>query len=359
MRGSNLPSSREVIDLYKQNNIKTMRLLIDITVVDVDIHAEAEVGVCYGKLGSNLPSRREVIDLYKQNNIKLMRLYDPDREALEALRGSNINVMLGVPNPDLQKIASNQEEANTWVQNNVRNYAGDVRFRYIAVGNEAKPGDNFAQFLVPAMRNIRTALNSAGLGNIKVSTAIETGALSADSFPPSKGSFKQDYRPILDPLISFLNENNAPLLVNLYPYFSYTGSNGAINIDYALFRPSAPVVSDSGNGLSYHNLFDAILDTVYAALEKSGGGSLEIVVSESGWPSAGGGPATSMDHAKTYNTNMVEHVKGGSGTPKKPGKPIETYVFAMFDEDERTSDYEKFWGLFTPNKQPKYPINFN
>ncbi|KAH0780728.1 hypothetical protein KY290_000326 [Solanum tuberosum] len=97
---------------------------------------------------------------------------------------------------------------------------------------------------------------------------------------------------------------------------------------------------------------------MYFATEKFGGQNIEIV-SENGWPSEGH-PATTLKNARTYYKNLINHVKGGAGTPKKPGRTIETYLFAMFDENRKDGKpSEQHFRLFYPDKRPKYQLNFN
>ncbi|EES04194.1 hypothetical protein BDA96_03G453900 [Sorghum bicolor] len=304
------------------------------------------IGVCYGVNGDNLPSASDVVKLYQSNGINLMRIYFADTNALNALSGSNIGVIMDVPNTDLSSLASDPSAAATWVKSNVQAFPG-VNFKYIAVGNEVSGGDT--NNILPAMKNVNSALSNAGLGKIKVSTAVQSGV--TQGYPPSQGSFSQSY---MAPIAQYLQSTGAPLLCNVYPYFSYTGNEAQIALSYALFTSPGTVVQDGSN--AYQNLFDALVDTFVSALENAGAGNVGVVVSESGWPSAGGDAAT-PGNAQTYNQNLINHV--GKGTPKRPGA-IETYIFAMFNEDKKTgAETERHFGLFNPDKSPAYSINFS
>ncbi|XP_010248217.1 PREDICTED: lichenase-like, partial [Nelumbo nucifera] len=270
------------------------------------------IGVCYGMLGNNLPPPNEVVALYKANNIQRMRLYSPNRDALQALKGSNIEVMLDVPNSELQRVAGdNPTPAFDFVYGNVVDNRDAIKFKYIVVGNEVPPQD--FKYVLPAMRNIQRAVEAAGLQNqVKVTTATYSGVLD-NTFPPSNSVFKAQYLQYMRPIVGFLAEKGSPLCANIYPYFSYIGNPASIRLDYALFTAPSDVVHDGQ--LRYRNLFDALLDSMYAAVEKAGGGSVKIVVSESGWPNAGESAATTPN-AQTYLNGLIRHVKGG--TPRRP-----------------------------------------
>ncbi|GKB47697.1 glucan endo-1,3-beta-glucosidase-like protein, partial [Tanacetum coccineum] len=282
----------------------------------------------------SLPSNATLSHIYRNNGITKNAIYGPDQATLQALKGTNIELIMDVPNDVLQSL-NVQGNANTWVRDNIQRYP-DVRFKYIAVGNEVNPNNDnrrFVNFVLPAMRNIHNALRAAGLDNrIKVSTATYTGLL-VNTFPPSNGAFDNNVRGFIEPIIRFLAQNNLPMLANIYPYFGYLGDPNK-NLPYALFTAQGTVVTDSNNGLQYSNLFSAMLDAHYAAQARVGGENVEIVVSESGWPSAGDNGAT-LGNAGTYYRNLIAHVKGTKGTPRKPGRSIETYLFAMFERNKK------------------------
>nr|XP_015640288.1 glucan endo-1,3-beta-glucosidase, acidic isoform [Oryza sativa Japonica Group] len=267
------------------------------------------------------------------------------------ITGSNIALTMGVANENLSAFASDPSAVANWVKQNVQVYPG-VNFRYIAVGNEVESGNT--QNVLPAMQNMNSALSAAGLSNIKVSVSVSQKGVLA-GYPPSNGMFSPEATSYMTPIAKYLASTGAPLMANVYPYFAYVGNLRAQidDINYALFTSPGTVVPDGSK--AYQNQFDAIVDTFYSALESAGAGSVPIVVSESGWPSAGG-TAASASNAQTYNQNLIKHV--GQGTPKRAGR-IEIYIFAMFNEyDKKGADTEKHFGLFNPDQSPAYTINF-
>ncbi|XP_024636237.2 glucan endo-1,3-beta-glucosidase [Medicago truncatula] len=83
------------------------------------------------------------------------------------------------------------------------------------------------------------------------------------------------------------------------------------------------------------------------ALEKVGGANLEVVISESGWPSHGD-VAASVENAQIYYENLIKHVS--NGTISRPNQALETYLFAMFDENKKgPAETERHYALVSKN----------
>ncbi|CAD6236359.1 unnamed protein product [Miscanthus lutarioriparius] len=284
------------------------------------------IGVNYGMIANNLPSPDKVIALCKAKSITDVRLFHPDTNVLAALQGSGLGVVLGTLNEDLARLASDPSFAASWVQAYVQPFAGAVRFRYVAAGNEVIPGD-LASYVLPAMQNLESALRAAGLGGdggVRVTTAVSTSVLGS-SYPPSQGAFSEAALPSMAPIASFLASRSTPLLVNVYPYFAYSADPSSVPLDYALLQSASAAVTDGG--ASYGNMFDAIVDAV-------------------------------VGNAAAYVNNVVRHVGSGRGTPRRPGKAVEAFVFAMFNENQKPEGVEQHFGLFQPDMTEVYHVDF-
>ncbi|XP_020274277.1 putative glucan endo-1,3-beta-glucosidase GVI [Asparagus officinalis] len=312
--------------------------------------SQGGIGVNYGRLGSNLPPPDRVVSLLKSRNVTRTRVFNPDQDVLRAFEGSGVEVTLGTLNGDLPALASDKSFAAEWVNDNIVPFADSVAFRYITVGNEVIPSE-----LGPAVQNLEEALRSVNL-QIPVTTVVATNVLGV-SFPPSQGAFSEAAGPIMTSLLAFLASKNTPLLVNVYPYFAYAADPKSFILDYALLNTTKVIVHDGA--LGYTNLFDAIVDAVYSAMEKVSASSIDIAVSETGWPSGGGPVAATIENARIYNNNVAERVKADVGTPKRPGKFIETYLFALFNENRKPEGTEQNFGLYYPNMTEVYRVDLS
>eukprot|EP00250_Pteridium_aquilinum_P014161 c21818_g1_i1 orf=428-1465(-) len=314
----------------------------------------ATVGVAYGRVGNNLPTPNDVVALLQSNTVSKVFIYDTDKAVLDAFQDSGIKLTVSASNGELENLASNG--ASDWVQANIVPYASIIEM--IAVGNEVlTKATDVLQYLYPAIVNVYTALKNAGLDStIHVSTTHAMDVIdSAHSYPPSAGTFAGSIQSEMGSILSFLSQTGAPFLANVYPYFAYIGAGGQIPLEYALFE-STPGIDD--NGLHYSNLFTAQVDTLISAMEAMGHSDIAVVVTESGWPHEGEASAT-IANAQAYNGNLVANVP--KGTPKRPKARLSTYIFALFDENQKPAvpAYEQHFGVYNPSTRTMfYPLTF-
>lgn len=74
-----------------------------------------------------------VVQMLIDNGFEKVKLFEAEDKILEALAGTNIEIMLGIPNHMLQEISQDPDAAAAWVDANVTSYCytGGVKIRLL------------------------------------------------------------------------------------------------------------------------------------------------------------------------------------------------------------------------------------
>ncbi|CAN0927340.1 Glucan endo-1,3-beta-D-glucosidase [Linum grandiflorum] len=335
----------------------------------------AAVGINYGTLGNNLPPPKKVAQLLQSTLIDKVKIYDTNPDILAAFSNTGIDLIVAVENHLLPNLSADVPSADRWLSSRILPFLPATSVVAVAVGNEYLTTDldhMDPNSLLESMQNLHSALQSRGLDRkIKITTPHSMAVL-ASSFPPSSSAFAATLMPVMTSIVQFLADTGAPFMINAYPYFAFRDNPTSVDLQYALLG-NATAGGDSGGGgggvrdpggYVYSNMLDAQIDAVRSAVAALGFGNrtVDITVSESGWPSKGepGENAATPANAKTYNTRLIERAQSSKGTPMSPRAKVEIFVFALFNENKKEGGAsERNFGIFNGDGSKAYEVDLS
>ncbi|KAJ7520622.1 hypothetical protein O6H91_19G014000 [Diphasiastrum complanatum] len=246
--------------------------------------------------------------------------------------------------------AISQTNSDNWVEQKIIPYYPATQITTLAVGNEVLLHTSIKSVWV------HSALVRKHLNQAQVTSPVASDVLGS-SYPPSSGKFRDDIATsIIKPMLSFLSRTNSVFFANIYPYFPWASNPQQISLEYALFGNSTVVVTDGST--QYTSLMDAMVDATIVAMKNLGYGDVDIAISETGWPTQGGTGAN-VENATLYNKRLVLRATAGIGTPLRPNSTIPTFIFDLFNEDQKPgAPTERNWGVLYPNGSSVYAIDF-
>ncbi|MFS7908160.1 putative glucan endo-1,3-beta-D-glucosidase [Helianthus anomalus] len=149
----------------------------------------------------------------------------------------------------------------------------------VTVGNEpflVGYKDKYINSTLLVLKSIQKALDDAKLGDkIKASVPFNGDIYMSPPWRPlpSAGLFRPEVFDEVEDITDFLAKNNAPFIINIFPFFSLVMGDSGFRVDYAFFN-GADGIQD-GN-IEYTNVFDACFDTCVSAFKQIGSGGSMI-----------------------------------------------------------------------------------
>ena len=88
------------------------------------VPAAEALGMNWGTQATHALAPKIVVQMLKDNGIKKVKLFDADHGTLNALAGTDIEVMVAIPNV-LLDVMTDHDTARDWVRHNVSRYHFD------------------------------------------------------------------------------------------------------------------------------------------------------------------------------------------------------------------------------------------
>ncbi|KAI3472238.1 hypothetical protein Pfo_029726 [Paulownia fortunei] len=319
--------------------------------------ADGAIGMNWGRQSAQRLIPSTVVDLLLQNGVPEARVYTSQEDIMQAFAGSGIGLTLSVFH--INQITT-YDEAKAWVQEKLP-YFSSANIRRVYLGNyvfdKGLTDKTFLDSAIKTLEFMQNALNDAGYGDQIKATLPNAYTIIKDNITrPSEAEFRDEIKEEMNRTIRFLQENNAPFVLEMFP-IQYVSEN---NLDPSFAFPdnkSTYVVRDI-NGALYTNVFEFMYDAFVWALQKTGAPDLKIVVGQVGWPTDGY-PGANSSTAERFYKSLLPLVASNKGTPMRPGAPIDTYVHCLTDEHSMPYNYPfaRHWGIYRSNGEPKYKID--
>ena len=217
--------------------------------------------------------------------------------------------------------------------------------------------DKYIRRVLPVLKSIKASLDKAGLGQkVQVTIPLNADIYETNNNLPSGGDFRANVTNEVVAILKFLNDNKAPIAINIYPFLSLY-YDAKFPKEYAFFNATSNALVDGP--ITYTNAFDGNLDTLAAALEKHGVGSMPIIVGEVGWPTDGDANAN-MENAQRFYQGLIDRINSKKGPPKRPNGMPDVYMFGLLDENAKSvlpGNFEPHWGIFNYDGTIKYQLD--